>query len=290
MEQMAQVYDLQVNSVYERLGRIERTLFPGDARSFPLDEKEEFLTAMTDNSSEKILFIKENGMVLSADGEVCYADIQTDSLTKLKQKQNIAQIINWNVADRKENYFLVAVPCEPFTVNNTQFSALGIVYDRFGFDNLLEVNAFNGAATLFAVNEKGIASYTNLDGEKYARNYSVLRHMKNENNISSAQFDRLSAQLAAGETGLETISYGGEACYLGYRPLNTSDNRLLCIVPISVLNGSLIEYQALVSRMVLLSSCSLRSLWRSCCISPRRLPRRSGRSLRRRRGESRRKP
>ena len=250
MEQMAQVYDLQVNAVYERLGRIERTLFPGDTRSFSLDEKEEFLTGMTDNGSQKILFIKENGMVLAADGEVCYPDIQTDSLTKLEQKQSIAQIINWNVADRKENYFLVAVPCEPFTVNNTQFSALGIVYDRFGFDNLLEVNGFSGAATLFAVNEKGIASYTNLDGEKYARNYSVLRHMKNENNISSAQFDRLSAQLAAGETGLETISYGGEACYLGYRPLNTSDNRLLCIVPTSVLNGSLIEYQALVSRLV----------------------------------------
>ena len=58
MEQMAQVYDLQVNSVYERLGRIERTLFPGDTRSFSLDEKEEFLTGMTDNGSEKILFIK----------------------------------------------------------------------------------------------------------------------------------------------------------------------------------------------------------------------------------------
>ena len=71
MEQMAQVYDLQVNSVYERLGRIERTLFPGDTRSFSLDEKEEFLTGMTDNGSEKILFIKENGVVLSADAEVC---------------------------------------------------------------------------------------------------------------------------------------------------------------------------------------------------------------------------
>lgn len=250
MEQMAQVYDLQVNSVYERLERVERILFAGEDRSITLNEQKDFLAAMTDNSSEKILFIRDNGLVLTADNVVCYTDIQTSSLLKLKQNQNIAQSINWNAATHEENYFLVAIPCEPFTVNDTQFSALGIVYDRSGFDDLLEVNGFNGAATLFAVDENGIAAYTNLDGDEYVRNYGVLRHMKFDKCITDAQFERLSAQLSAGETGLETIRYNGEACYLGFRPLETTDNRLLCIVPTSVLNGSLLEYQALVSKLI----------------------------------------
>ena len=252
MEQMAQVYDLQVSSVYERLERVERILFAGEDRSFSLDEQKDFLAAMTDNSSEKILFIRDNGLVLTADNDVCYTDIQTSSLLKLKQNQNIAQSINWNAANHEENYFLVAIPCEPFTVNDTQFSALGIVYDRSGFDNLLEVNGFDGAATLFAVDENGIAAYTNLDGDEYVRNYAVLRHMKSDKDITDAQFDSLSAQLSAGETGLETICYNGEDCYLGFRPLETTDNRLLCIVPTSVLNGSLIEYQSLVSHLIVL--------------------------------------
>ena len=250
MEQMAHIYDLQVSAVYDRLERIDRNLFSGRNRAIALEDQKGFLTAMVDNASEQILFMKDNGLVLTAAGEERYINIQTGSLMKLQQQEPIAQSITWNVGLQKEIYFLVAIACEPYTVDGQQFSAIGIVYDRSGFDSLLEVNGFDGEAVLIAVDENGIATYTNLEGEKYTRNYAVLRHLKSDKVITEAQYDSLSKQLAAGATGVEEIQLKGVSCYFGFRPLASVDSSLLCAVPVSVLNGSLLEYQALVSQLI----------------------------------------
>ena len=85
---------------------------------------------MTDNTSEQIIFIKESGQVMTTSGEKYYLDIQTSSLSKLQQNKPIAQSVTWNVDMQKQRCFLVAAPCSPYTVDGTQFTAIGILYDR----------------------------------------------------------------------------------------------------------------------------------------------------------------
>ena len=109
--------------------------------------------------------MKNNGQVLTEEGEEYYIDVQTSSLLKLQQKEPIAQSVSWNAGLQKEHCFLVAAPYEPYTVNEKQFSAIGILYDRSGFDGLLEVSGYKGQAILLAVDENGIVSYTNQEGK-----------------------------------------------------------------------------------------------------------------------------
>ena len=130
LAQMTQIYDLQVSSVYDRLERIDRNLFPNENRSIFLKDQQSFLSAMTDNSSEQILFMKESGQVMTTSGEEYYLDTQTSSLSKLQQNKPIAQSVTWNVDMQKQSCFLVAAPCSPYTVDGKQFTAIGILYDR----------------------------------------------------------------------------------------------------------------------------------------------------------------
>ena len=69
IEQMEQSYDLRVANIYERLQRIERNLFPVQTRSIVLSEHQDFLNVMADGTSENILFIKNNGQVMTVDGK-----------------------------------------------------------------------------------------------------------------------------------------------------------------------------------------------------------------------------
>ena len=253
LEQMTQTYDLQVRSVYERLERINRNLFRSENRGISLTVQKGFLTAMTDSESEHILFMKDNGQVLTEEGDECYLDIQTSSLLKLQQKKRIAQSVTWKEGLQKETCFLVAIPCEPYTVDGERFSAIGILYDRSGFDGLLEVSGFGGQAVLLAVDENGIVTYTNQDGEQYTRNYALLRHMKASGTITESQYEHLSEQIVAGATVVEMIELNGVSCYFGFQPLQSTDNKLICVLPASVLNGSLLAYQAVATRMIVLS-------------------------------------
>lgn len=119
MEQMEQSYDLRITNLFERLQRIEKNLFSDKTRSIALHDYQLFLDVMRDGAFEKILFIKENGQAMDIGGDERYLDIQSSSLMRLQAKEKIAQSVSWNVNAVKENYYLVALPCEPYYVDGS---------------------------------------------------------------------------------------------------------------------------------------------------------------------------
>lgn len=248
IEQMEQSYDLRVANIYERLQRIERNLFPVQTRSIVLSEHQDFLNVMADGTSEHILFIKNNGQVMTVDGKESYLDIQSSSLMKLQEKERIAQSVSWNVDSVKENRYLIALPVEPFFVDESEFAAIGFLFDRSRIDSLFEVSGYGGQARIFSVDEKGIVTYTNQDDVKYYRNYSLLKHMKQDKFLTKQQYETLNEKLGSYETGVEIL--GEEQYYIGFCPLQTSNSELVCIVPASVLNSSLLAYQDIAVQMI----------------------------------------
>lgn len=248
IEQMEQSYNLQVANIYERLKRIERNLFPAQTRSIVLNEHQDFLNAMTDESSECIVFIKSNGQVMTVDGKESYLDIQSSSLMKLQAKESIAQSVSWNVDSVKENRYLIALPVETFAVDESKFVAIGFLFERSKVDSLFEVSGYGGQAYIFSVDEKGIVTYTNQDGDKYYRNYSLLKHMKQDKLLTDQQYNTISEKLRNYETGVEIL--GEEQYYIGFGPLQASNSELVCIVPASVLNNSLLAYQDIAVQMI----------------------------------------
>lgn len=248
IEQMEQSYDLRVANIYERLQRIERNLFPVQTRAIVLSEHQDFLNVMADGTSEHILFIKDNGQVMTVDGKESYLDIQSSSLMKLQEKERIAQSVSWNVDSVKENRYLIALPVEPFFVDESEFAAIGFLFERSRIDSLFEVSGYGGQARLFSVDEKGIVTYTNQDDVKYYRNYSLLKHMKQDKFLTEQQYETLNEKLGNYETGVDILGEG--RYYIGFCPLQTNKSELVCIVPASVLNNSLLAYQDIAVQMI----------------------------------------
>lgn len=250
MEQMRQIYDLQIGKIYERLEMIEKNLFPYQKRSTQTKDCREFLVSMIDNSSEQILFLKDNGQAMTIQGELHNLDVESSTLLKLRQEERIAQSIAWHVDMKKENYYLIALPCETYEVDGERFSAIGMLYNRSGLDDLIKVNDYEGQAILFSVDENGIVIYTNQEDEKFERNYALLKHMQSEKKITDSQYKSLKKKLESGENGMEQIEVNGFSCYFGFCQLESTKNEIVGIVPVSVLNESLIEYQELAVQMI----------------------------------------
>ena len=142
----------------------------------------------------------------------------------------------------------MALPCESYYVDGSKFTAIGLLFDQASIDSLFDVSGYGGQARLFSVDENGIVTYTNQTGDQYYRNYSLLKHMKQDKFLTEQEYDTLRQKLEAYETGVMLL--GDEAYYIGFCPLETSHSELVCIVPATVLNSSLLAYQSIAVEMI----------------------------------------
>ena len=72
------------------------------------------------------------------------------------------------------------------------------------------------------------------------------------------EYDTLRQKLEAYETGVMLL--GDEAYYIGFCPLEASHSELVCIVPVSVLNRSLLAYQRIAVEMIVVGMVVLAAL------------------------------
>lgn len=250
MEQMEQTYEIQNQKAYDSLERIERYLFRNGNRSFQLEDQEDFLIAITDDEDEVVIFLKETGYVLTMNGVGRYIDIPTTTLIKLQQNQRVTQTINFGIDSDKRIYYMSVIPTQPFTINGDEFKAIGLLSEESGFDSLLGIDAYNGEAQLFSIDENGIVVYTNIENEEYIYNYSLMKRMLTNGIIKQEQYDSINAKIKSGISGVELIEIEDELYYFSFLPLESSNNDLVCIVPVSVQSSSFIEYQQLARRLV----------------------------------------
>ncbi len=253
MEQMEQTYEIQNQKAYDSLERIERYLFRNGNRSFQLEDQEDFLIAITDDEDEVVIFLKETGYVLTMNGVGRYIDIPTTTLIKFQQNQRVTQTINFGIDSDKRIYYMSVIPTQPFTINGDEFKAIGLLSEESGFDSLLGIDAYNGEAQLFSIDENGIVVYTNIENEEYIYNYSLMKRMLTNGIIKQEQYDSINAKIKNGISGVELIEVEDELYYFSFLPLESSNNDLICIVPVSVQSSSFIEYQQLARRLVVLT-------------------------------------
>lgn len=250
MDQMSQSYDIQVEEYYRKLEQIEKFLFQNGQRNIELSNYERYFQSIQTEATEQLLFMKNNGEVLSTDGVKNHLDIQNQMLIDLNQNQRIAQSITMLINGKKENYFLVAVPCEPYTVDGESYNAIATLYDNSQIDSLLELNGYGGEAYIFLVDEKGIVNYTNQPDENFYRNYSVLKHLNKDTVLSDAQYDLLLSIMKDGQKDIELVNNNNSPFYLGCYPVKVSNHRLICIVSRSTVNNTLLGYQKIIVRLL----------------------------------------
>ena len=242
VEQIQQTYDLQVNGYYSQLHLLEDSLIQEGVRSIELDRNKKFFEAWQKESESTLIFLQENGKAITTDGTKLRVDMPSKLLLELKNGYNIGKLVSLDYEQKKKDGYLVAIPCQEYTINGETYTAIGTVYDHSKLDSMLSVKSYNGNAYLFMLDDDGNITYTNQQEDKFFRNYSLLKHLKGDQAITEEEADSLQKKLDGREQGVELLG-SDKPYYLGYCPIENNNTMLICIVEKSVVDNVLKDYQ-----------------------------------------------
>ncbi|MEI3273830.1 MAG: ATP-binding protein [Fusicatenibacter saccharivorans] len=242
VEQIQQTYDLQVNGYYSQLHLLEDSLIQEEVRSIELDRNKKFFEAWQKESESTLIFLQENGKAITTDGTKLRVDMPSKCLLDLRNGYNIGKLVSLDYNQKKKDGYLVAIPCQEYTINGETYTAIGTVYNHSKLDSMLSVESYNGNAYLFMLDDDGNITYTNQQEDKFFRNYSLLKHLKGERVITEKEVDSLQKKLDGREQGVELLG-SDKPYYLGYCPIENNNTMLICIVEKSVVDNVLKDYQ-----------------------------------------------
>ena len=242
VEQIQQTYDLQVNGYYSRLHMLEDFLTQEGVRSIELDRNKKFFEAWQKESESTLIFLQENGKAITTDGTKLRVDMPSKLLLDLRNGYNIGKLVSLDYNQKKKDGYLVAIPCQEYTIKGETYTAIGTLYDHSKLDSMLSVKSYNGNAYLFMLDNDGNITYTNQKEDKFFRNYFLLKHLKGDQAITEEEADSLQKKLDGREQGVELVE-SDKPYYLGYCPIENNNTMLLCIVEKSVVDNVLRDYQ-----------------------------------------------
>ena len=245
VEQMQQTYDLQVSGYYSQLQLVEEFLLRERELSLETDTNKSFFEAWEKESKSTLIFLRENGQAISAGGTKMRIDMPSKFLLDLKNGYNIGKLVRLDYDQKKKDGYLVAIPCQEYTINGETYTAIGTVYDHSKLDSMLKLKGYDGKAYFFMLDDDGNITYTNLSGDKYQRNYSLLKHLKGEQAITEEEADLLKKKFDNRESGVALLGKQNPY-YLGYCPIESNNTILVCIVTKGVIDNVLRDYQKTV--------------------------------------------
>ena len=245
VEQIQQTYDLQVSGYYSQLQLVEEFLLHERELSLETDVNKSFFEAWEKESESTLIFLQENGQAISAGGTKMRIDMPSKLLLDLKNGYNIGKLVRLDYDQKKKDGYLVAIPCQEYTINGETYTAIGTVYDHSKLDSMLKLKGYDGKAYLFMLDHDGNITYTNLSGDKYQRNYSLLKHLKGEQAITEEEADLFKKKFDNRESGVALLGKQNPY-YLGYCPIESNNTILVCIVAKGVVDNVLRDYQKTV--------------------------------------------
>ena len=251
VEQIQQTYDLQVNGYYSQLHLLEDSLIQEEVRSIELDRNKKFFEVWQKESESTLIFLQENGKAITTDGTKLRVDMPSKLLLDLRNGYNIGKLVSLDYNQKKKDGYLVAIPCQEYTINGETYTAIGTLYDHSKLDSMLSVKSYNGNAYLFMLDNDGNITYTNQKEDKFFRNYFLLKHLKGDQAITEEEADSLQKKLDGREQGVELLG-SDKPYYLGYCPIENNNTMLICIVEKSVVDNVLKDYQKTIGFTTLL--------------------------------------
>ena len=251
VEQIQQTYDLQVNGYYSQLHLLEDSLIQEDGGPLGLDINKKFFEAWQKESESTLIFLQENGKAITTDGTKLRVDMPSKLLLDLRNGYNIGKLVSLDYNQKKKDGYLVAIPCQEYTINGETYTAIGTLYDHSKLDSMLSVKSYNGNVYLFMLDNDGNITYTNQKEDKFFRNYFLLKHLKGDQAITEEEADSLQKKLDGREQGVELVE-SDKPYYLGYCPIENNNTMLICIVEKSVVDNVLKDYQKTIGFTTLL--------------------------------------
>ena len=251
VEQIQQTYDMQVSGYYRQLHLVESYLHKEKKISLETDNNRNFFKAWEKESESTLLFLQENGKAITSDGTKLKVDMPSKLLLDLRNGFNIGKLVAFEFEQVKKDGYLVAIPCQKYTINGETYPAIGTVYDHSKLDSMLDLGGYDGSAYLFMLDDDGNITYTNQKDDIFFRNYSLLKHLKSDYAITAKEFDSLNKKIAGRKKGVELLGKD-EPYYLGYCPIESNNTMLICIVKKATVDNVLKEYQKMIGFTIML--------------------------------------
>ena len=242
VEQIQQTYDMQVSGYYRQLHLVESYLHKEKKISLETDNNRNFFKAWEKESESTLLFLQENGKAITSDGTKLKVDMPSKLLLDLRNGFNIGKLVAFEFEQVKKDGYLVAIPCQKYTINGETYTAIGTVYDHSKLDSMLNLGGYDGSAYLFMLDDDGTITYTNQKDDIFFRNYSLLKHLKSNHAITEKEFDSLNKKIAERKKGVELLKKD-KPYYLGYCPIESNNTMLIYIVKKEAVDNVLKEYQ-----------------------------------------------
>ena len=240
-----------MNGYYSQLHLLEDSLIQEEVRSIELDRNKKFFEAWQKESESTLLFLQENGKAITTDGTKLRVDMPSKCLLDLRNGYNIGKLVSLDYNQKKKDGYLVAIPCQEYTINGETYTAIGTLYDHSKLDSMLSVKSYNGNVYLFMLDNDGNITYTNQKEDKFFRNYFLLKYLKGDQAITEEEADSLQKKLDGREQGVELLG-SDKPYYLGYCPIENNNTMLICIVEKSVVDNVLKDYQKTIGFTTLL--------------------------------------
>ena len=134
--------------------------------------------------SESTYISQENGKAITTDGTKLRVDMPSKLLLDLRNGYNIGKLVTLDYNQKKKDGYLVAIPCQEYTIKGETYTAIGTLYDHSKLDSMLSVKSYNGNAYLLCWITTEIMPATNQKEDKFFRNYFLLKAFKKEIRLS----------------------------------------------------------------------------------------------------------
>ncbi|MGN1414628.1 MAG: ATP-binding protein [Anaerovoracaceae bacterium] len=208
-------------------------------------ESDEEIIAYVEQAREEsnftnFYFISRNGEYLSLTGDRGYLDLR-DQLSGLMLDRQ--PIVADSVVPDKPEIKVFAVPTSQGRYRGFDYEAIAITYNNSDLVEALEISAFDGQASTFAVLPDGRVVVDN-GSEKLNGFHNLFALLEESENMTDKKIDALHEDFLAGRSGSLLFEVNGRKYYLVYEPANFQNWTVLGIVPADVVNASMNKLQS----------------------------------------------
>ena len=160
-------------------------------------------SARQESNFTDFFFISRNGNYLSLDGQKGYLDLGRDLYQLILDRQPV--VANSVVPDKPE-IMVFAIPTEKGSFRGFDYEAIAITFSNSDMVNALQISAFDGQASTFAVLPDGRVVVNN-GSEELRGVHNILALLETEAGFTNQQIQDLRQQFQEGQSGnLEFVS------------------------------------------------------------------------------------
>ena len=197
--------------------------------------------AQEESSFTDFYFISRNGEYLTLSGNRGYLELRNQLVALMRERQPV--VANSVVPDKPE-IMVFAIPTDHGSYRGFDYEAIAISYNNSDLVNALQISAFTGQASTFAVLPDGRVVVNNASAELQDI-HNLFALLEKSERLTDEDLKALEAAFHAGRSGNMLFDVDGKSYYLVYEPAGFQDWMVLGIVPANVVNASMNQLQSM---------------------------------------------